>query len=128
MEKHLEGCPITFFLDVWKERNRRAFRDSELSEQAIKLSFFSTLFIRNGSDRMQIIILWPMISCVDWISSKKGEEFVFCFFTLFFCLPVSFGCKCIHHVYFVAPSCRHFIFIFIISACLSRKRWEEQFV
>ena len=37
-------APICLFWCVWKERNRRTFKDEDLSEQGLKDLFFRTLF------------------------------------------------------------------------------------
>ena len=35
-------APVCLFWKLWKETNRRAFEDSEQTQQAIKLSFMNT--------------------------------------------------------------------------------------
>ena len=42
IKRALRATPLCLFLTLWKGRNRQAFEDSELSEQAIKLSLIST--------------------------------------------------------------------------------------
>ena len=70
-KKAWQMAPLCIFWSVWKERNRLAFGDEDLSLQRLKYSFVcNLLFWVRGSLAES---LSSLVSFVDWIDSQLGK-------------------------------------------------------
>ena len=77
MQEGLESHPVVIFWTIWKETNRKTFKNAEQPVQSLKTSFLRGLLswvrmcIREG--------LMPLVDFVDWVWSRWGRASLFVF-------------------------------------------------
>ena len=72
-KKAWNATPLCLFCTLWKERNRRAFEDIELTDQAILQSFLykflDWIWVNVDSSS------WSLLDFIDWLWCKKSGGF-----------------------------------------------------
>ena len=81
---------LCLFWTLWKEKNGQAFKDSNLTDQAI-LRLFMYMFLEWVSAHIGSTSL-SLFDFIDWLSYKWGKRVIFLYPFLLW--------PCIHHVYF----------------------------